>query len=80
MKVRVLPSLAYNFSLKDRKQTMQVITAQTKEGYNVLQEQYKEDLIKLQKKFDQACLTSPMFSIFGGVITLDNGNKYQVCG
>jgi hypothetical protein len=59
---------------------MQVITAQTKDGYNVLQEQYTGDLIKLQEKFDQLCLTNPMFSVFGGVITLDNGNKYQVCG
>jgi hypothetical protein len=59
---------------------MQVITATAKDGKELTIKEFDSDLVQLKEKFDQACLTSPMFSIFGGVITLPNGNKYQVCG
>ena len=59
---------------------MQVISAQTPEGESVPQKIFERDVIDLQARFERACLTSPMFEIFGGVITLPNGNRYQVCG
>lgn len=59
---------------------MRVISAETKDGQPVSQEQYERDWIILENKFGDASLVDPMFAVFGGMITLDNGNKYQVCG
>ena len=59
---------------------MQVISAQTSEGESVPQKIFEWDMIDLKAKFEHESITDPMFGIFGGVITLPNGNKYQVCG
>lgn len=59
---------------------MQVISAQTVDGNPVPQDIFERDMIDLKAKFELSCLNDPMFEIFGGVITLPNGNKYQVCG
>jgi len=59
---------------------MQVISAQTVDGNPVPQDIFERDMIDLKAKFEHESITDPMFGIFGGVITLPNGNKYQVCG
>jgi len=59
---------------------MQVISAQTSEGESVPQKIFERDMIDLKAKFELSSLTDPIFEIFGGVITLPNGNRYQVCG
>jgi len=41
-------------------------------------EQLKEDMADLLVLHKQAMETEMMWQFFGGVITLDNGNKYQV--
>jgi hypothetical protein len=41
-------------------------------------EQLKEDMDDLLVLHKQAMETELMWQFFGGVITLDNGNKYQV--
>ena len=40
--------------------------------------QLKEDMADLLVLHKQAMETEMMWQFFGGVITLDNGNKYQV--
>ena len=59
---------------------MRVISAQTVDGNPVPQDIFERDMIDLKAKFEHESITDPMFGIFGGVITLPNGNKYQVCG
>ena len=41
-------------------------------------EQLKEDMADLLVLHKRAMETEMMWQFFGGVITLDNGNKYQV--
>ena len=41
-------------------------------------EQLKEDMADLLVLHKHAMETDMMWQFFGGVITLDNGNKYQV--
>ena len=41
-------------------------------------EQLKEDMAELLVLHKRAMETEIMWPFFGGIITLDNGNKYQV--
>ena len=41
-------------------------------------EQIQEDLPELERLNREAMETKIMWEFFGGVITLNNGNKYQV--
>jgi hypothetical protein len=59
---------------------MQVISGSTESGDTLTQEQFDEDLPILEKKFEKRACSDPIWGMFGGVITLSNGNKYQVCG
>ena len=59
---------------------MQIISGSTKSGGTLTQEQFDEDLPILEKKFEKQASSDLMWGMFGGVITLSNGNKYQVCG
>jgi hypothetical protein len=59
---------------------MQIISGSTKSGDTLTQEQFDEDLPILEKKFEKRACSDPIWRMFGGVITLSNGNKYQVCG
>ena len=42
------------------------------------QEQIEQDLPELERLNAEAMETEFMWEFFGGVITLNNGNKYQV--
>ena len=42
------------------------------------EEQQKEDMPELVKLHTKAAKTDMMWEFFGGVLTLPNGNKYQV--
>ena len=42
------------------------------------EEQQKEDTPELLKRHAKALKTEMMWAFFGGIITLPNGNKYQV--
>jgi hypothetical protein len=42
------------------------------------EEQQKEDTPELLKRNAKALKTDMMWAFFGGIITLPNGNKYQV--
>ena len=42
------------------------------------QEQIEQDLPELERLNAEAMETEFMWELFGGVITLNNGNKYQV--
>ena len=42
------------------------------------EEQQKEDMPELTKVHAQALKTDMMWEFFGGMITLPNGNRYQV--
>ena len=44
------------------------------------EEQQKEDMPELKKLHAQALKTEMMWEFFGGTLTLQNGNKYQVVG
>ncbi len=45
---------------------------------NHTDEQLKEDMPELLVLHKRAMETEMMWQFFGGIITLDNGNKYQV--
>ena len=43
-------------------------------------EQIEQDMPELERLNAQACETEFMWEFFGGMITLDNGHRYQVLG
>ena len=45
---------------------------------NCSEDQQKEDMPELVKLHAQAMQTEIMWEVFGGTITLPNGNQYQV--
>ncbi len=52
--------------------TMRVIKTECTE------EQQKEDRPELERLYSEASCDDVMWEFFGGIITLPNGNKYQV--
>jgi len=44
------------------------------------EEQQKEDMPELLRLNDEAVKAEMMWGFFGGTITLQNGNQYQVLG
>ena len=42
------------------------------------EEQQTKDMPELEKLHSEACYEDMMWEYFGGIITLPNGNKYQV--
>ena len=59
-------------SLMAREKTMRVISTECTE------EEQKKDMPELKKLHAQALKTEMMWEFFGGTITLQNGNQYQV--
>ena len=45
---------------------------------NCTKQQQEEDLPELEKLHAEAMKEEPTWAFFGGVLTVSNGNKYQV--
>ena len=61
-----------SISLMAREKMMRIISTECSE------EEQKKDMPELKKLHAQALKTEMMWEFFGGTITLQNGNQYQV--
>ena len=60
--------------LNIREKKMKIVSTECSE------EQQKEDMPELLRLNDEAVKAEMMWGFFGGTITLQNGNQYQVLG
>ncbi len=58
--------------------SMQIINHWGKDKTKISKEQQKKDLPELKRRHEKSMRDELLWDVFGGVIVLSNGNKYQV--